>query len=148
MILLDTNVLLRHARADDPCYPLADAAVAALAERGAALRTVPQNLYEFWAVATRPAAANGLGLSPVECASALARLRVLFPLLPDPPGLPAAWEALVVAHDCRGKVAHDARLVAAMRLHGIPALLTFNDADFRRYPGITVLTPAGVLDAR
>ena len=43
-----------------------------------------------------------------------------------------------------GKNAHDARLVAAMRVHGVTHLLTFNDQDFARYTGITVLTPAAV----
>jgi hypothetical protein len=40
-----------------------------------------------------------------------------------------------------GKNAHDARLVAAMRVHGLTHLLTFNAQDFRRYPGINVVTP-------
>lgn len=44
-----------------------------------------------------------------------------------------------------GKTAHDARLVAAMHAHGLTHLLTFNEPDFRRYAGIIVLTPAGVL---
>jgi hypothetical protein len=32
---------------------------------------------------------------------------------------------------------HDARMVAAMRVHGIANLLTLNAKDFRRYGGIT-----------
>jgi predicted nucleic acid-binding protein len=52
------------------------------------------------------------------------------------------WEALVVAHACHGRVSYDARLVAAMRTHGITRLLTINTTDFARYPGITILDPA------
>jgi hypothetical protein len=44
-----------------------------------------------------------------------------------------------------GKNGHDARLVAAMMVHGLTHLLTFNVQDFRRYPGITAVTPADVL---
>ena len=32
-----------------------------------------------------------------------------------------------------GKQVHDANLAATMRAHGITRLLTFNDADFRRF---------------
>jgi predicted nucleic acid-binding protein len=44
-----------------------------------------------------------------------------------------------------GKNAHDARLVAAMNVHGVTHLLTFNAADFRRFTTIQVMTPAAVL---
>ena len=39
----------------------------------------------------------------------------------------------------------DARLVAAIRVHGVNQLLTFNVGDFRRYIGIAVLSPDDVL---
>jgi hypothetical protein len=68
-----------------------------------------------------------------------------FSLLDDPPGLFAGWLALVTAHGCHGKVAHDARYVAALGLHGLTHLLTFNIGDFTRFTGITALDPAGVV---
>jgi hypothetical protein len=37
--------------------------------------------------------------------------------------------------------AHDARLVAAMIVHGVTHLLTFNGADFARYSGIRITDP-------
>src|SRR3954466_8833876 len=41
-------------------------------------------------------------------------VRVLdFCLHLDPPSLLDEWERLIVAYDCKGKVAHDARIVAA-----------------------------------
>ncbi len=36
---------------------------------------------------------------------------------------------------------HDARLVAAMNVHGIGGLLTFDSKDFKRYPEILVVSP-------
>ena len=51
------------------------------------------------------------------------------------------WENLVAGHDVRGKNAHDARLVAAMRRHGLTHILTFNFQDFVRFTEIKVLTP-------
>ena len=135
MILLDTNLLLRYAVAVDPCYPIVDAAITVLTTRGRALRTVPQNLYEFWVGATRPIPVNGLGLSPEECVTALARIKRLFPVLPDSPILLAEWESLVARHQCRGKLAHDARLVAAMRTHGLGRNHSF-DLQRGRFPAL------------
>ena len=40
-----------------------------------------------------------------------------------------------------GVQVHDARLVAAMRVHGLDRLLTLNVADFSRYPGIVAVHP-------
>ena len=49
-----------------------------------------------------------------------------------------------MAHQVLGRNAHDPRLVAAMVVHGLTHLLTFNAGDFARYPGLTVLDPATV----
>ena len=139
MILLDTNILLRYARIADPAFATVDTAINALHASGEVLCVVPQNVYEFWATATRPVASNGLGLSVSECQVQIARIKRLFRLIPDLPTLFAEWEALVVAHACHGRVSYDARLVAAMRTHGIIRLLTLNAADFARFPGLTIL---------
>jgi predicted nucleic acid-binding protein len=142
LILLDSNILVRYASPTDPAHLTARVAIASNQASGEMLCIVPQNIYEFWAVATRPPAANGLGLAVVETQAEVARLKQLFALLPDHPNLFTEWEALVIAHDCKGKAAHDARVVAAMRTHGINRLLTFNGSDFHRYPGLTILDPA------
>ncbi|MGO9256910.1 MAG: type II toxin-antitoxin system VapC family toxin [Bryobacteraceae bacterium] len=44
-----------------------------------------------------------------------------------------------------GKPAHDARLVAAMQVHGLAAILTFDKTGFSRYAGIEVVHPADVV---
>ncbi len=147
MILLDTNILLRYALATDPAFPAIDAALTALHARGEVLCIVPQNLYEFWAVATRPVTANGLGMTVLECEAQVARAKRLFRLLPDLPALLAEWEALVGTYQCHGRVSFDARLAAAMRTHGLSRLLTLNGADFARFPGITVIDPKAVAAA-
>ncbi len=144
-VVLDANVLLRFADPTAAQHPSAVAALSALRAQGDTLRTLPQSLYEFWVVATRPLANNGLGLSASECDQTLTGIESLFPLLPDPPPLFTHWRALVVAHACHGKVAHDARYVAALRGHGLTHLLTFNAADFSRFPGLTVLDPTALV---
>lgn len=55
----------------------------------------------------------------------------------------AEWRSLVARFQVSGKQVHDARLVAAMRVHGIRRILTFNVADFARYSDlITAVHPA------
>lgn len=39
---------------------------------------------------------------------------------------------------------HDARLVAAMQLHGLTAVLTFDRTGFARFPGIEAIHSAEV----
>ena len=42
-------------------------------------------------------------------------------------------------HAVSGKNVHDARMVAAMVVHGVESILTFNTQDFLRYGEIRVL---------
>lgn len=95
-------------------------------------------------VATRPTNLNGFGWTTAECRVRLVRLKRVFRFLPDPPSLFDVWELLVFAHDYKGKVADDAWLVAAMQLHGVAEILTFNIADFARFPSIAAINPASV----
>jgi predicted nucleic acid-binding protein len=102
---------------------------------------VPQNFYEFWVVATRPREANGLGATPPEAQGYLDGLRRLFPVLEETPAVFDEWNRIVLSHAVIGKTAHDARLVAAMSVHGLSHILTFNDGDFSRYAGIVAISP-------
>jgi predicted nucleic acid-binding protein len=145
--LLDTNILLRSADPAHPMNPEAVEAVAALLDAGEAVAIVPQNISEFWNVGTRPADKNGLGLTPAQVDSEVSRLEAALSLRADIPQIYREWRKLVVKHSIVGVNVHDARLVAAMIAHGLSHILTFNDKDFRRYQGITVMTPADVIKA-
>ena len=109
------------------------------------LLIVPQNLYEFWVVATRPTSVNGLGFTAAQADLDLARLTGPFTLLSEIPAIYSEWRQLVTTHNILGKNAHDAHLVAAMLVHGVSNLLTFNDQDFARFTSISVWTPAMIL---
>ena len=123
----------------------ANAALEALRVQGEELCVLAQNLYEFWAIATRPRASNGLGLAIIEAQSEIARIKSLFRLLTDTPAIYQEWEQLVTEHSVAGKNTHDARIVAAMKVHGLSHLLTFNRADFKRFQEIiTVVEPKEV----
>jgi predicted nucleic acid-binding protein len=146
MVLIDSNVLLRAAIVDDPHFGTAVDAVALLEETGLRPTIVPQCCYEYFVVATRPAERNGLGLEPAEAMHDISDHQELFRFLRDERTVFETWKELVTSYTVRGKVAHDARLVAAMLRHDIKYLLTFNDGDFRRYVDrITVLNPHEVV---
>jgi len=51
------------------------------------------------------------------------------------------WRRLVLIHSVLGAQVHDARLVAAMQVHGVTPILTLDELDFRRYSGIVVIHP-------
>jgi len=51
------------------------------------------------------------------------------------------WKSLVLSYKVIGVNVFDARLVAAMTVHGVSHILTANVKDFNRYSGITVLVP-------
>lgn len=55
------------------------------------------------------------------------------------------WRELVVAHQIVGVSVHDAKLVATMHSMNITCILTLNEADFRRYTGLLILTPEAVV---
>jgi hypothetical protein len=50
-----------------------------------------------------------------------------------------------LGHAVSGAQVHDARLVAAMHVHGVRHLLTLNVRDFARHLGITVVHPQTLL---
>jgi predicted nucleic acid-binding protein len=143
-ILLDTNILTRSAEPSHPQHGLAVRSVSSLRTRGDTLFLLPQNLYEFWVVATRPHGENGFGMNAQAAAERLKLLKRSFTVLEETPQVFATWEVLVVQNSAKGKSAHDTRLVAGMKVNGLAGILTFNEEHFGRYGGITVLTPAGV----
>src|SRR5438105_2579887 len=148
MILLDTNLLGRMTDSADPQCAVARKAVHGLLSKRERLIVVPQNLYEFWTVATRkpgppPAGQNGLGMKVEQASQWLVFFQRRFTLLPDREELPARWHALVKDLGIKGVRSHDARLVAAMQSYGITQLLTFNADDFKDFP-ISVIDPTSI----
>jgi predicted nucleic acid-binding protein len=146
MILLDTNLLTRMTRSQEPQAVTARAAIQTLLGRRELLVLVPQNLYEFWVVATRspgapPAGSNGLGMTIVQAGHWLRFFQRRFTLLPDREEVSKLWQSLVEAYGVTGFRAHDVRLVAAMQSYGIARLLTFNVEHFRTLP-VAIIDPA------
>lgn len=144
--LVDTNVVLRFINQTDPQHALMRSAIHTLLAADHEVCLVAQNCIEFWNVTTRPVARNGYGLSITAADASLRALERLFLLLPEQPTIYSAWRDLVTQFGVAGVQVHDARLVAAMRVHTVTHILTANVDDFARYApiGIVAVHPAQV----
>lgn len=140
-MFIDTNVLVHASAPGAPDREKARAALARHAATGEPLRISRQILREFVAVITRPQI-WAQAKTPAEAASAAVVLTRDFAILEDGP---AVWDRLIELcgrFAFGGRQVHDANIVATMLAHGERRLLTFNDADFRRFaPLIEVVLP-------
>lgn len=143
-VLVDTNVLLRRTQPDHPSHTLAVESVAKLLAAAEPVYFTLQNITEFWNVATRPAANNGLGLSVALTQAEVEKIERLLTVLPDAPAVYNEWKRLVVRHGVMGVKVHDAKLVAMMNVHSVRRILTFNTDDFLRY-GVEAVHPSSLL---
>ena len=133
----------RPTRAQEPSpHAAANAAIHQLWSNGHELRIVPQVLYEYWSVATRPTEQNGLGFSTDVVDTDIQRFSRVFSVLREP------WRVIASTYKVQRKQVHDTRLVAAMQRHNLTHLLTYNVTDFQRYPGIALLDPQSVVSVR
>ena len=144
-VLVDTNVLLRRTQPNHEHHAIAMESVARLLAAGETVCFTSQNVAEFWNTCTRPLDQNGFGLSPQETDRRARAFEDKLRFLPDSAAVHEEWRALLVSHKVSGVQVHDARLAAAMRVHGIQRILTFNERDFARYPEIQAVHPRALL---
>ena len=144
--LLDSNILLRISKSDDPQHPAISHALRSLVGKGSRLCYTSQTLGEFWNASTRPLDKNGFGLSVAET-DRLARVIERDFEFAGQPGSADRWRSLLVAHNIQGVQVHDARLAASMYVHGVRQLLTINVRDFRRFADLRILHPVELSEA-
>jgi predicted nucleic acid-binding protein len=139
--LVDTNVLLRISRQADIRVQTVEVALMALEAKRSPLYYSIQNVAEFWNVCTRPVDRNGYGLSIAETNRGALAIEHRMTYLPDSEEVYSIWRRLIVDHNVRGVQVHDARLAAIMQAYGLSHVLTLNQQDFLRYPGIQAVHP-------
>ncbi len=142
--LVDSNVLLRWVKPDHNDYPSIVSATEAILRRDGILCYTSQNVAEFWNACTRPADRNGYGLSAQEADRRARIFEAKLRFLPDTLAVHQEWRKLLVTHSVSGVQVYDARLVAAMQVHGVKRILTFNHKDFARYTSIEAVHPRAV----
>lgn len=140
-VLLDTNILLAATDEGCPNHGLALDALNEWPSRGATCYTSPQVLREYLVVCTRPASANGLGLTQAEALGNVRALRGHLRLLDESEKVFDALVNLLDAVPCVGKQVHDANLVATASSHGVGAITTQNVSDFTRFRNYVQLIP-------
>ena len=140
MSFVDTNVLVYATATSAPFRDRARAALVRLAA-DEQLWVSRQILREYVAVMTRPQT-WGRALSLAEAMTDAAVFERRFTVLEDGQ---LVWDQLMDLsrlYSFGGRQVHDANVVATMLAHGERRLLTFNEADFRRFtPLIEVITP-------
>lgn len=130
-VLVDTNVILRRLQRAHPQYRQARDAIKKYSADGNRICVTSQNLFELWAVCTRPVEGNGLGLPPAQADRVLARVERSVYRLPDTDKTYTEWRRLVIEYRVSGKKTHDARLVATMATHGVIHILNFQCRRFQ-----------------
>jgi predicted nucleic acid-binding protein len=146
-ILIDTNVLAYRINPQSPHQSVSENAITVLRQQKHELLIVPQTLYELWVVLTRPASKRGgLGRTPQQALTILREVGGICRLCHDTSDIFSIWGTIVSRYQVTGALAHDARLVAAMKVHNIDSVLTFNLADFNQFTGenITVIDPTTI----
>lgn len=142
MYFADTNILLRLLDKSDPFHLMVRQAVRILRAESEKIYTTSQNLAKFWNVCTRPAnARGGYGLNIAETTRRVKVIERLNTVLDDSPKVYQEWKQLVITYSVMGVQVYDARLVAAMKVHGVQNILTLNLSDFARYSGINAIHP-------
>lgn len=148
LVLLDTGILLRLFDRLDPHYSEIRASIRLLRANGDEAVIAPQNAVEFWNVSTRPTSARGgFGQSVAKTRARLMAIERISRVLPETSATFSEWKRLVDSYSIVGVAVHDARLVAQMTVWHVAAIVTLNPADFRRYSGIIIRTPAELLNA-
>lgn len=135
-LVLDTNVLLA---ATDEARDEHAAALEALESwplAGTVLYTSGQVLREYLAVATRPVALNGLGLTRVDAVANVEVLRERLRFLEEDQRVATRLAELVRESECAGKQVHDANVVATALVHGVAAIATLNVEGFARFDSV------------
>jgi len=141
-VLLDSNILLRWVEPDEPDQVIVARSLDRLQLADADLCYTSQNLGEFWNTLTRPTNRNGYGLTPAQANRRAHAIESRISLLPDIPDVHVEWRRLLVTHSISGVQGHDTRIAAAMHVHSVKRILTFNTRDFTRLTDIEAIHPA------
>ena len=136
---LDTNVLLAATDESRANHRAARAVFTEAQRSGCHLGVSGQILREYLVVATRPAAADGLGLNTeaaVRNVGAFAR-RTVF--CDESEAVSVRLRRLAASGNLKGMRIHDANVVATLLAHGVSRLITENADDFQGFPEIEIL---------
>ena len=131
-MFIDTNVLVNSRIPGAPDHDAARASLERAFRDPEPLRISRQVIREYLSVVTRPQTWP-VGITRADALDDVRRLLRSFEVLEDGPRVTEWLVGLCRESPVGGRQIHDANIVATMLAHGERRLLTFNDADFRRY---------------
>ena len=140
LLFLDTNILVYSSESRAPFHTVAVEALQEYDRVGTEFWISRQVLREYLATLTRPqfwGSPQPLSQLPAEVELFMAQFRIA----EDNSDVTGQLLTLLQQVPAGGKQVHDANIVATLRAHRIPRLLTHNDADFARYAGIITVVP-------
>jgi predicted nucleic acid-binding protein len=139
-VFIDTNILVYANLALSPFHDKAVASLREFEDIGLDLYISRQVLREYLAVMTRP----GTLTQEIPVSSLIQDVQGFetgLIVFDDGPKVTAKLLEIIEQYSLAGKQIHDANIVATMLVHNIPALLTHNIADFKRYQEIITVLP-------
>jgi len=140
--LVDTNVLIEATNDRRRSHREARA----LVESTTPLVISAQVIREYLAVATRPPAANGLGLSMADALANVQEFRRGIRLLPEERPVLSTFLALLERASCAGTRVHDAHLVATAVAHRVSTIVSLNAGGLSGFTTtVSVITPRQAL---
>ena len=138
LVVVDTNVLLA---ATDRSRDHHEAATRFLNEEVRRLAVCPQVVREYLAVASRPVAVNGLGLSCEDAVANVEQFLEGLEVLAEGPATTRSLMNLVVTCPSVGNQVHDANVVAVALAHRAVAIVTDTARHFARFAHMVVVEP-------
>ena len=133
LVVVDTNILLA---ATDRSRDTHQAATAFLNTDERRLALTPQIVREYFAVATRPVQANGLGLPSENAVANIEQFLEDMELLDETLPTTSRLLDLLIQRPATGKQVHDANIVAVAVTHKASTIVTDNIAHFLRFAGL------------
>ncbi len=140
---VDTNVLLRAMTPKLPLHLESEALIQRMWATNCDLWVSRQVIREYIVQATHPNLLSPQGAID-QVLRQLKLIASLFRVADDTADVTAHLLKLLETYPTRGKLIHDANIVATMRAQGIDTLLTLNTDDFKRFADvITLISPIG-----
>lgn len=146
LVFLDTNILVAATDESRPFHAVARTLIARGRSAGLHGATSGQVIREYLVVATRPPAANGLGLNTADALRNIEAITRRLEFCEESEAVSVRLRALVAAGGLVGTAVHDANIAATVAIHGIGFLATENPEDFAGYPEIGIVRLAELAD--
>lgn len=136
LVVVDTNVLLA---ATDRARTTHEAATALLNDDDRRLALTPQIVREYVAVSTRPAAANGFGLSASDAIANVGQFLEDMELLAEDVATTNGLLRLIGQDSAADKQVHEANIVAVALAHRASVIVTDNRRHFARFEDLITI---------